>query len=188
MRVALVMTMLLVGCGTSPKARPATVVALEGTNPQDGSPGSDESGEAESDAADPASPPKGAGGRLEPAIVQRVVRSHNEDFRRCYEASLVKDPSFTTRIEVRFVIGRNGQVPEAGAQPTRVNGGAPDGVSTAHGLAKEVAACLDKAFRTLTFPRPQGGIVTVKYPIVFTADPGDKKTPPKTAAPAAGPP
>ena len=188
MRVALVMIMLLVGCGAPPKARPTTTVVLDSTNPQDGSPGTDESGEAESDAAEPASRPKGAGGRMDPAVIRRVVHRHTDVFRRCYEVRLAKDPRFTTRIDVRFVIAPNGEVSDAEARPTRINGTAPEGEATAYGLAKDVAACLAKAFRKLTFPRPQGGIVTVNYPIIFSADSGDKQAPPKTAAPGKAPP
>lgn len=168
MRFVIVMTMLLVGCGTPPKARPAAMVVVvpDSTNSQKDSPGAHQKGEAESA---PASRPESVSGRLEPAIIQRVVRSRFDDFRRCYEASLVKDPNLTTRVGVRFVIGRNGKVPNIAARPTHVNGAAPDGASAAHELAKEVAACVESAFRTLTFPQPRGGIVTVSYPIVFSS-------------------
>ena len=34
-----------------------------------------------------------------------------------------------------------------------------------------VAKCVERAFYDLTFPEPEGGIVTVVYPIVFSTSP-----------------
>lgn len=95
------------------------------------------------------------GGRLPPEIIQRVVRQNYGRFRLCYENGLRGNPTLQGRVSVRFVIGRDGSVSQVG------NGGS-DLSDPA------VTACVTSAFRGLSFPAPQDGIVTVVYPIVFT--------------------
>jgi len=99
-----------------------------------------------------AAPP--ASGRLAPALVQRVVRENFSAFRACYEDGLRTNPSLTGRVSVRFVIGRDGLVSNVG------NGGSsmPDG---------GVVSCVVRSFHHLAFPPPEGGVVTVTYPIMF---------------------
>lgn len=94
-------------------------------------------------------------GRLPPEIVQRIVRSNFGRFRYCYEKGLVHAPELSGRVTARFVIGRDGAVANV------ANGGSdmPDGV---------VTNCVLKAFYSLSFPQPDGGIVEVTYPIMFT--------------------
>jgi hypothetical protein len=96
------------------------------------------------------------GGRLPPDLVQRTVRQSFGRFRACYENGLRGNPTLAGRIAVRFVIGRDGGVMSAG------NGGSdlPDA---------GVVSCVVGAFRGLSFPAPPDGIVTVTYPIVFSA-------------------
>ena len=93
-------------------------------------------------------------GRLPPEIIQRIVRQNFGRFRACYENSLRNSPNLAGRVTVRFVIGRDGAVSNVG------NGGSdlPDG---------GVVSCVVRAFYGLSFPQPEGGIVTVTYPIVF---------------------
>ena len=95
-------------------------------------------------------------GRLPPEVIQRTVRQNYGRFRMCYEQGLVKNPNLEGRVATRFVIGRSGTVENA------QNGGSdlPD---------SGVVGCVVSAFYGLSFPEPQGGIVTVTYPIVFSA-------------------
>lgn len=95
-------------------------------------------------------------GRLPPEVIQRTVRQNYGRFRMCYEQGLVKNPNLEGRVATRFVIGRGGTVENA------QNGGSdlPD---------SGVVGCVVSAFYGLSFPEPQGGIVTVTYPIVFSA-------------------
>jgi hypothetical protein len=95
-------------------------------------------------------------GRLPPEVIQRTVRQNYGRFRMCYEQGLVKNPNLEGRVATRFVIGRSGTVQNA------QNGGSdlPD---------SGVVACVVSAFYGLSFPEPQGGIVTVTYPIAFSA-------------------
>ena len=94
-------------------------------------------------------------GRLPVEVIQRVVRQHHRQFRRCYEDGLVRDPDLRGRVVVRLVIGGDGRV------STALNGGSnlPD---------EAVVDCVVRASRAITFPPPEGGIVTVVYPIVFS--------------------
>jgi hypothetical protein len=93
-------------------------------------------------------------GRLPPEVIQRIVRQNNGRFRLCYENGLRSDPKLAGRVTVRFVIGRKGEVASA------EDGGSdlPD---------KATVSCVVRAFSALTFPEPEGGIVTVTYPVVF---------------------
>jgi hypothetical protein len=95
--------------------------------------------------------------RLSPEHIRRVIRSHFAVLRRCYENALARDYGATGRTETRFVIGPKGSVSEA---HTTLSGHLPP----------EMGACMDAAFRSLTFDAPTGGVVTVTYPIVFSPD------------------
>jgi hypothetical protein len=94
-------------------------------------------------------------GRLAPEAIRRIVRQNFGRFRGCYERGLVKNPALAGTVKTRFVIGRDGAV-----QSTADGGSSmPD---------PQVAACVVNAFSAISFPQPEGGIVTVSYPIVFT--------------------
>lgn len=93
-------------------------------------------------------------GRLPPEVIQRVVRQNYGRMRVCYEQGLGTDPNLEGRVGVRFVIGADGAVIAAS-----------DAGSTI--ASARVVACVVQAFRTLTFPNPEGGVVAVVYPIQF---------------------
>ena len=94
-------------------------------------------------------------GRLPPEVIQRIVRQQFGRFRACYEAGLRSNPDLQGRVSIRFVIDANGSV------TTSANGGSdlPD---------SSVVSCVVAAVRGLAFPQPEGGVVTVVYPINFT--------------------
>ncbi|WP_272419537.1 AgmX/PglI C-terminal domain-containing protein [Polyangium jinanense] len=94
-------------------------------------------------------------GRLPPEVVRRIIRQNFGRFRLCYENGLRNNPNLQGRVSVRFVIGADGAVSNVG------NGGSdmPDG---------GVVSCIVRSFERLSFPRPEGGIVTVVYPIMFS--------------------
>jgi hypothetical protein len=97
-------------------------------------------------------------GRLEPDAVKRVVRQAAGQFRLCYEATLRTSPGLSERMSVRFIIARDGSVHDAKVASSTV-------------ADSTTAPCVVAAFAKLTFPPPDGGIVTVVYPISFS--PGD---------------
>ena len=94
-------------------------------------------------------------GRLPPEVIQRVVRQNYGRFRLCYEQGLTRNPNLEGRVSARFVISRDGAVANV------ANGGSdmPD---------SGVVSCVVSAFYGLSFPAPEGGIVSVVYPIAFT--------------------
>ena len=97
-------------------------------------------------------------GRLPPEVIQRIVRQNFGRFRLCYENGLRTNPNLQGRVSVKFVIDRSGSV------STASDGGSdlPD---------QGVVGCVVRGFGNLSFPQPEGGIVTVVYPISFS--PGD---------------
>ncbi|MBW2454437.1 MAG: AgmX/PglI C-terminal domain-containing protein [Deltaproteobacteria bacterium] len=108
-------------------------------------------------------------GRLPPEVIQRIVRQNFGRFRLCYENGLRNNPSLQGRVSVRFVIARNGSVTNVGG-----SGDIPDA---------GVISCVTRAFYGLSFPQPEGGIVTVSYPIVFTPGDGDGSSSPAWRTP-----
>jgi hypothetical protein len=95
-------------------------------------------------------------GRLPPEAVQRVVRQSFGRMRACYEAGLVRDPELEGRIAVKFVIDRSGAVAMVSTTERTL-------------MDSSVASCVERAFQQMSFPEPEGGIVTVVYPIVFSS-------------------
>jgi hypothetical protein len=85
------------------------------------------------------------------------VRADASTMRTCYEAGLRRNPNLEGRINTRFVIDLDGHVSDARA----VGAPFPD---------EQTARCVLDRFAALTFPPPQGGIVTVVYPIIFKPD------------------
>lgn len=94
-------------------------------------------------------------GRLPPEVIQRIVRQNFGRFRLCYENGLINNPNLIGRVTVRFVIGQDGAISNVS------NGGSdlPD---------SRVVSCIVRAFYGMSFPQPEGGIVTVVYPIMMT--------------------
>ncbi|HVU04693.1 MAG TPA: AgmX/PglI C-terminal domain-containing protein [Polyangiaceae bacterium] len=94
-------------------------------------------------------------GRLPPEVIQRIVRQNYGRFRLCYEQGLARNPNLEGRVQVRFVIGRDGSV-------SNVSNGGSDIPDSA------VVQCVIRNYYGLSFPQPEGGIVTVVYPIMFS--------------------
>ena len=97
-------------------------------------------------------------GRLPPEVIQRIVRQNFGRFRLCYENGMRNNPNLQGRVSVKFVIDRSGAV------AMTADGGSdlPD---------QSVVQCVVRGFGNLSFPQPEGGMVTVVYPIMF--NPGD---------------
>lgn len=94
-------------------------------------------------------------GRLPPEVIQRIVRQNFGRFRLCYEGGLRNNPNLQGRVSVSFVIGRDGSVGSVGNAGSDI----PDG---------GVVSCVVRSFYGLSFPQPEGGVVKVTYPIMFT--------------------
>jgi hypothetical protein len=94
-------------------------------------------------------------GRIPAEVIQRIVRQNFGRFRLCFENGLRSNPNLQGRVEVRFVIARDGAVASVG-------NGASDLPDAA------VVRCVMQAYYGLSFPAPEGGQVKVVYPIIFS--------------------
>lgn len=97
---------------------------------------------------------RNAMGRLAPEAIQGVVRKSFGAFRKCYESALKNDPHLAGTVSVSFVIAPDGSVQSAADHASTL----PD---------SGAVQCVVGGFGRLTFPPPQGGYVTVVYPIDF---------------------
>jgi hypothetical protein len=98
-------------------------------------------------------------GALDKGIIQQVIRRHMNQLRYCYQRELTTSPSLSGRIEVKFVVARDGTVSSASVASSTMGNQA-------------VESCIAGRFQRMVFPEPQGGgIVVVRYPLVFQATP-----------------
>jgi len=94
-------------------------------------------------------------GALDREIIRRIVRRHLPEVAFCYEKELVRQPSLSGRVALRFTIAPSGKVVAALIDS-----------STLGDL--RVEECLLLAVRRWDFPKPQGGgIVIATYPFQF---------------------
>jgi Ca-activated chloride channel family protein len=93
-------------------------------------------------------------GRLDPSLIQHVVRTHFGAMRLCYEKGLRRNPNLAGKVTTKFVIGLDGAVMTAGLACTSM----PDDIAV---------DCVVDEFTKLAFPTPKGGAITVIYPIIF---------------------
>jgi hypothetical protein len=98
-------------------------------------------------------------GQLPPEVIQRIVRQNFGRFKLCYSEGLRKDGHLAGKVSVKFVIDATGAVSSVQREATTTM---PDAT---------VVDCIVRGFGNLSFPQPEGGIVTVIYPINFA--PGD---------------
>lgn len=101
---------------------------------------------------------RGPDGRLAPEVIQDVVRSHFGQFRTCYESGLSRNAKLQGQVTVKYVINLDGTTQQASDDGSTL----PD---------PQVVQCVVAGFAKLVYPPPQGGYVTVVYPVQF--DPGD---------------
>jgi beta-lactamase regulating signal transducer with metallopeptidase domain len=99
-------------------------------------------------------PPVNAEGRIAPELIQNIVRANFGRFRKCYEGGLANKPKLAGIVSVSFVIGLDGTTSLADGKESTL----PD---------KDVVDCVVRAFGNMAYPRPEGGIVRVVYPIQF---------------------
>jgi hypothetical protein len=94
-------------------------------------------------------------GKLAPEVIQRIVRAGFPSFKQCFDAALEKDPSARGRTSTRFIIDTTGHVKVS------------SDLGSTGKLPPEMGPCVASHFEGLVFPPPEGGNVTVVYPLVF---------------------
>ncbi len=96
-------------------------------------------------------------GQIDRDAVAQVINDHVNEIRGCYERALLENPNIGAgKVALEWTIGGDGSVVEVGTK-----------VSTLK--SPEVVGCLLDLLRGLKFPKPQGGVVVVSYPILFNA-------------------
>jgi hypothetical protein len=95
-------------------------------------------------------------GGLASAVVERVVRQNFGRFRLCYETGRQREPKLAGVVVTRFTINATGTVAKAEADPCTTMPNA------------DVAACVVRGVSVLNFPSPDGGDVTVVFPVLFS--------------------
>ena len=95
--------------------------------------------------------PKVIGG-LDKSIVRRYVRRKLARIGHCYDRALLSNPSLRGTVAVTFVISSTGAVLS----------------SAGTGMNSAMNSCVAQVVKGISFPRTDGGIVTVAYPFNFT--------------------
>lgn len=93
---------------------------------------------------------EGVSHRLAPEVIRKVVRDYYPGFRGCYEE--LGHPLPDTWATLKFTIARDGKVSDGEVE------------SPEH---PALGKCLDSVMRSMVFPPPKDGIVTVGYPLAF---------------------
>ena len=106
--------------------------------------------------ATPPEPPKEETpqGTIDIENVKTVIKSYMGRIKICYADGLVKNPDLKGEIKVQFTVGVNGRVTASKIASSTMND--PD-----------VENCILRRFQRMTFPKPEGGEVTIKYPMIF---------------------
>lgn len=93
-------------------------------------------------------------GRLAPEQIRSVVLDNLDVFRRCYEDARRATPKLQGKVTVKFEIDPDGTVTRSADARSDL----PD---------ESVVQCVIGAYRTLRFPKPDRGVVTVYFPLIF---------------------
>lgn len=93
-------------------------------------------------------------GRLAPERIRSVVVEHLELFARCYDEGRRTSPTLQGKVTVKFEIDPNGIVTKSADARSDL----PDAA---------VVQCVVDVYRTLRFPKPESGVVTVYFPLIF---------------------
>ena len=94
-------------------------------------------------------------GSLDRALIDTVIKRHTNQIRYCYQRELVKDPTLSGQIVVKFVVSPQGDVTNSNIMSSSMD-------------SSEVEACVAGRFKRFFFFEPRGGgIVIVNYPFLF---------------------
>jgi len=94
-------------------------------------------------------------GSMDPELIRRVVRSHHDQLKYCYDNALTRNPKLTGKVSVRWIITEAGTVASSNVVSSTTN--TPD-----------LDRCIAGRVLTWIFPKPKGGgVAVVTYPFVF---------------------
>ncbi len=94
-------------------------------------------------------------GAIGPEAIKKGLRDGQPGLQACWEAAVRKDPLQGGRIELRFIVGIDGDVNDAAVRASDLDN-------------PQLEDCIVRAFEDMHFPAPTGGgVATVDYPMVL---------------------
>ena len=94
-------------------------------------------------------------GSIDRELIRRVVRSHLDQLRYCYDVQLTKNPKLSGKVAVKWVVTEQGTVSSSVVVQTTTGN-------------SELDACVAGRVLTWVFPKPKGGgVAVVTYPFIF---------------------
>ncbi len=154
---------MLVACGgakSTPISNTATMSAAEEMEAEviEGKPGSENAvarqqaiAQARAAGILGSAKPEGAGGPLDKSTIRAAVRSQLMSIQLCYEVQLFEKPGIAGTTNVEFTIGGDGVVTTASGT----------------GFDPDVDGCVADVIKRVTFSKPTGGQLIVRYPFTF---------------------
>lgn len=100
-------------------------------------------------------PARAGDGSLEKDEIRKVVKTHIQEIRSCYNEGLSRKPTMAGKLTVDFEIAAGGEVSSSQIQ---------QGSTLAD---PKVEGCVAAAVQSWKFPAPTGGSVHVSYPFEF---------------------
>ena len=97
-----------------------------------------------------------AQGSIDREAVAKVINSHLQEVRACYERALLKDPSLAGKVVLEWTIGVTGGVTTARTKSSTLKNGSVEG-------------CILTSLKGWKFPTPKGGVVIISYPFMFNS-------------------
>lgn len=95
------------------------------------------------------------GSCMDKELIRKVINSHRDQIRFCYEQALLSAPQLGGKVAVQFLVGSGGSVPSARVAQNTVGN-------------QNLSDCLVSRVRTWNFPVAKGaGGYSVTYPFVF---------------------
>ena len=96
-----------------------------------------------------------AAATLDRLLIESTIEKHFDEVMACYEEGLGRNAELAGKVTMRIAIGSKGEVPAASVAETTLKDAT-------------VEACITKAVKTWTFPKPKGkGLVWAVYPFVL---------------------
>ncbi|MBK7860958.1 MAG: AgmX/PglI C-terminal domain-containing protein [Archangiaceae bacterium] len=97
-----------------------------------------------------------ASGSIDKEAVAKVVNSHLQEVRACYERALLKDPGLAGKIVLEWGISTSGTVTSAKTKSSTMKNASVEG-------------CIMTSLKTWKFPSAKGGNVMISYPFMFNS-------------------
>ena len=97
-----------------------------------------------------------AKGTISREAIARVINKNLGEVQYCYERALLKKPGLKGKLVLEWRISTSGRVSRVRQKLSTIQ-------------SAEVATCIIKKLGKWRFPKPQGGIVVVSYPFIFSS-------------------